>query len=213
MSEIRPLIEASGYRFEELADDVFLIHNFLTEEEQSAYYNLATQAREVDWTIFYLKGLENQAMAKFGRSDIATLIQDGLINVNPSWIDKAISAEVIEPIPSTIAQRTQRLVPEDRYEVAGYFSIQRHYPGTHLAEHIDSDHNPNLRYATVVYINDEYNGGELFFRNLGIRVKPPKRSLMIFSADYLHGVDDVQDGPHRYVATSFIFNRKKATTE
>lgn len=211
MSEIRPLIEASGYKFEELADDIFLIHDFLSEEERLKYYGLATKANEVDWTMFYLKGLENQARAKFNRTDIASLIEEGLLNLNPSWIDKTLSADPLEPLPTRLAKRTQKLVPEDKYQVTGYFTIQRHYPGSHLAEHIDSEHNPNLRYATVVYLNDNYKGGDLFFRDLGLRIRPPKKSLMIFSADYLHGVDDVEEGPHRYVATSFIFKRKTDT--
>jgi hypothetical protein len=208
MSEIKPLIEKSGYKYEELAEDVFLVHDFITEEERSAYHNIAIEATDVDWTVFYLKSLEFQGLAKYNRSDIASLIEEKKINLNPSWMDKTIDAGPLKPIPDNIAARTGKLLPEDLYRVSGYFTIQRHYPGTHLAEHIDSEHNPNLRYATVVYLNDDYNGGELFFRDLGLRIKPPVRSLMIFSADLLHGVDDVLEGPHRYVATSFIFKKK-----
>jgi hypothetical protein len=207
MSEIDELIKNSGYEYKELAKDVYILYDFITEEERLAYYELATNANNVDWTVFYLLGLEDQGMQKYNRSDIASLVKEGLLNINPSWLDKALGAMPLRPIPDNIANRTQKLVPEDIYTVTGYNTVQRHYPGTQLDEHIDSQHDANLRYATVIYLNDDYQGGELFFRDLGLRIKPPIRSLLIFSADLLHGVDKVLDGPHRYVVTSFIFKK------
>lgn len=207
MDEVKDLIKSSGYDYEELANGVYILYNFISEEERLSYYNLAINAEDVDWTIFYLQGLESQGVDKYGRSDIATLVKEGLLSINPSWMDKTLGAMPISPIPSIIAERTQALVPEDKYEVTGYYAIQRHYPGSHLAEHIDSQYDSSLRYATVVYLNEDYEGGELYFPDLDIRIKPPARALMIFSADLLHGVSDVLDGPHRYVATSFIFNK------
>jgi hypothetical protein len=207
MSEIDELIKNSGYEYKELAKDVYILYDFITEEERLAYYELATNANNVDWTVFYLSGLEDQGMQKYNRSDIASLVREGLLNINPSWLDKALGAMPLRPIPDNIANRTQQLVPENIYKVTGYNTVQRHYPGTQLDEHIDSQHDANLRYATVIYLNDDYQGGELFFRDLGLRIKPPIRSLLIFSADLLHGVDKVLDGPHRYVVTSFIFKK------
>jgi hypothetical protein len=208
MSEIKPLIENSGYRYEELAKGLHILYDFITEEERLAYYKLATEAREVDWTIHYLLSLEEQAIEKYNRSDIATLVKDGLIDINPGWMDKMLGATPISPIPENIAERTQRLVPKEKYKVTGYITVQRHYPGSHLAEHIDGQGNSDLKYATVVYLNDDYEGGELYFRDLDLKIKPPIKSLLIFSSDLLHGVEKVLDGPHRYVATSFIFNKE-----
>jgi hypothetical protein len=207
MSEIEPYIQNSGYRYEELAKGVYILYDFITEAERLAYYKLATEARDVDWTIFYLLSLEEHAVEKYDRSDIAALVNEGLIDINPGWMDKMLGALPISPIPENIAKRTQRLVPEEKYDVTGYITVQRHYPGSELAEHIDAQHNSDLKYATVIYLNDDYEGGHLFFRDLDLKIKPPIRSLLIFSSDLLHGVEKVLDGPHRYVVTSFIFNK------
>jgi hypothetical protein len=207
MSEIEPFIKNSGCRYEELAKGIYILYDFITEEERLSYYKVATEAREIDWTIFYLLGLEEQALEKYNRSDIATLVKEGLININPGWMDKVLGAMSISPIPENIAERARGLVPKEKYDLTDYDAIQRHYPGSHLAEHMDSQHSPDLKYATVIYLNDDYNGGHLFFRNLGLRIKPPIRSLLIFSSDLLHGVEEVLDGPHRYVLASFIFNK------
>jgi hypothetical protein len=207
MDELVPFIRDSGYSYEELAKGVYILYDFISEEERLAYYKLASESEEVDWTIFYLLGLQEQALEKYNRSDIATLVHEGLININPQWMDKVLGAASISPIPISVAKRAQELFPKEKYEVDGYDAIQRHYPGSDLPEHIDSDHNSNLKYATVIYLNDNYQGGHLFFRDLGLKIRPPIRSLLIFSSDLLHGVEKVLDGPHRYVVANFIFNR------
>jgi hypothetical protein len=57
-----------------------------------------------------------------------------------------------------------------------------------------------------LYINDDYNDGELFFKNLDLRVRPTPKSLLIFpgNENYEHGVETVSDGPIRYVLVGFI---------
>jgi len=209
MSEIRALIGDSGYEYKELADDVYILYNFLTEEERGTYHRFATDANEVDWTVSYLKALEDQAVDKYNRTDIATLIEEGLLHVNPSWIDKALRTEPLSPMPEQIAARAQMLIPQDKYSVNEFDVIQRHYFGTKLTEHIDSEHDSNLKYAAVAYLNDDYEGGELYFPRFELKIKPPAKSLVIFSADYLHGVSNVNEGPTRYVAPVFIFNKKQ----
>jgi predicted 2-oxoglutarate/Fe(II)-dependent dioxygenase YbiX len=59
----------------------------------------------------------------------------------------------------------------------------------------------------VFYLNDDYEGGELFFPNKKISIKPPKNSLLIFDSsnkDKLHGVAPVVKGT-RYTIASFIW--------
>jgi hypothetical protein len=207
MSEIEPLIKNSGYKYEELAKGLYILYEFITEEERLAYYKLASESEEVNWILFHLLHLESQALEKYNRSDIATLVNEGLINLDTRWMDKVLGAGAISPIPLNISKRAQKLFPKEKYEVNGYDAIQRHYQGSDLPEHKDSYHSSNLEYATVIYLNDDYKGGHLFFRDLDLRIRPPARSIIIFPSDILHGVEQVLDGPHRYVVANFIFNK------
>lgn len=76
--------------------------------------------------------------------------------------------------------------------------------GVHTDE-IDPEHpqyNPNEKIIThgfVVYINDDYDGGEIFYPNKNISIKPIARSLVMHpgNKEYEHGVNEVR-GSTRY---------------
>jgi len=90
-------------------------------------------------------------------------------------------------------------------------SIVRWFPGNGQAPHADKqlpDGTPNMYpqndIASLVYINDDYQGGEIFFPNQNVQFKPSKNSLVFFPGDvnFLHGVTTVIDGT-RYTMPSF----------
>jgi hypothetical protein len=78
--------------------------------------------------------------------------------------------------------------------------------GVELKSHTDQHTDPSIRYATIIYINDEYNDGELFFPKLDISLKPNPGDLLFFPGDekHEHGVRHVGEGPIRYVVVGFI---------
>jgi hypothetical protein len=67
-------------------------------------------------------------------------------------------------------------------------------PNTKMDEHFDYNPeeigNGNIRanMTALVYINDDYEGGELFFPTQHLTYKPEIGSLVIFPSNYLHGV-------------------------
>jgi hypothetical protein len=88
--------------------------------------------------------------------------------------------------------------------------------GNGQAPHADKelpDGTPNMYpgndIASLMYINDEYSGGEIYFPNQGVQVKPKSGSLIFFPGDkeYLHGVHQVTDGI-RFTSPAF-WNIKK----
>lgn len=59
-----------------------------------------------------------------------------------------------------------------------------------MGPHIDYNEaqSADLSYSIVLYINDDYDGGELHFRKFDLSVKPSAGSAIIFpsSAPYYH---------------------------
>jgi len=51
-------------------------------------------------------------------------------------------------------------------------------------------------YSGLFFFNDDYEGGELYFSNLGMKIKPKVGSLVLFRGDEhrLHGVNEVKSG-------------------
>jgi hypothetical protein len=58
--------------------------------------------------------------------------------------------------------------------------------------------------STIIYINDNFDGGNTYFTQHDISVKPKKGSVLIFPGDkyYIHGVSKVKNGT-RYTLPKF----------
>lgn len=81
--------------------------------------------------------------------------------------------------------------------------IVRWNKGQSMPPHADnanpdgSEHvTPWRAYASVVYLNDDYEGGDIFFPRLATRVQPAKGMLLGFRGDFAHehGVEEITDG-------------------
>jgi hypothetical protein len=75
-------------------------------------------------------------------------------------------------------------------------------------QHPHADAEPDVFYwrdfGCVYYLNDDYEGGEIYFPNQNITLKPKPNTLVFFpgNRDYLHGVEPMISGI-RYTLTSF----------
>lgn len=83
--------------------------------------------------------------------------------------------------------------------------------GTSGSPHIDAiDKEPFIEFSTVIYLNDEYEGGNIYFPAQKFNIKPKKYSAIFFPGndyDYLHGVSPIESG-NRYTAL-FMQSTKK----
>lgn len=66
---------------------------------------------------------------------------------------------------------------------------------------------PQTDYSTIYYVNDDYEGGEIYLPALGLNIKPRANSLLLWSnswhEDMAHGVKSVISG-NRYVSQGFF---------
>jgi len=89
--------------------------------------------------------------------------------------------------------------------------IVRWLPGNEQHPHADSE-NPDgsphpypwREHASIVYLNDEFDGGVTYFPELNVDSKPTPRTLVTFpgTKEYMHGVTKVDNG-RRYTIASF----------
>jgi Rps23 Pro-64 3,4-dihydroxylase Tpa1-like proline 4-hydroxylase len=73
--------------------------------------------------------------------------------------------------------------------------------GAFMAVHRDVENDSEV-VSTVMYLNDDYTGGELSFPEIdgGYTYTPEKYELIYFPTPYLHGVNPVTSGK-RYIIT------------
>jgi hypothetical protein len=64
-------------------------------------------------------------------------------------------------------------------------------------------------HGVVVYLNDDYEGGQIYYPEKNIAIKPKKCALVMHpgNEEYQHGVREVIKGD-RYAVTLFIHERK-----
>lgn len=77
--------------------------------------------------------------------------------------------------------------------------IARFEEGYGMHEHFDSNKPNDI--ATLIYLNEDYEGGQIYFPDLDIFIKPQEGDLVCFpdTPDFVHGVKPIKSGT-RYTA-------------
>jgi hypothetical protein len=88
-------------------------------------------------------------------------------------------------------------------------------PGQHFQEHHDHGYSYNCTVSLVSYINDDYEGGELYFRLQDKMIKPRAGDLYIFPSNYMypHRAMPVHSGVKYSIVTMLDYSAKFHTPE
>ena len=171
------------YKIAKLSDQVYEIQNFITKEELDQVMQFAKSKNDLDW-----HGEDVQY---------------------DFWSDKVLNRSLINknPMFTNIYERVCNLFAGN-FEITG-INLQRYMINDALGEHTD-DHdghrvtNEKVFYGLVLYYNDDYEGGELKYPDLGITHKPISRSLVLHGGKVLHGTLPVKSNSTRYISTMFV---------
>jgi hypothetical protein len=133
---------------------------------------------------------------------------DSLIGLDTNSQEYKNNLKCVECVDRIYLKITE-LLPQlysDEIELTQIRSIIRSY-GTGMPVHHDDDpyrSNVTTRYGFVLYLNENYDGGELYYPLLNIEYKPKRGDLVIHpgSIEYSHGVRDISNG-ERYNITLF----------
>ena len=200
--------EDAGYSVEVSNDSVLFVKDFLKEGELESLLNIIETTDNSDWSIEYTKNLARFCMEKFGRDDVENLVAEGKFEITVGWEDKNLDITKKE-ISTTLQRRLGELLKlaDPSLELAGFGTLQRMQTGVELKSHTDQHTDPSIRYAAILYINDDYKDGTLFFKNKeDSDLRPKPGTLLIFpgNEEYEHGVRKVGEGPIRYVTVGFM---------
>jgi hypothetical protein len=75
-------------------------------------------------------------------------------------------------------------------------SIARWFVGNEQAPHYDKKSYPNYDIGSIIYLNNEYEGGEIYFPQHDIEIRPVAGNAFAFPGDehYMHGVRKITSG-------------------
>jgi hypothetical protein len=66
------------------------------------------------------------------------------------------------------------------------FNFVRYGEGQHFMEHHDHGFSYNCTVSLVSYLNDDYEGGEIYFRLQELNIKPKAGDLVVFPSTFSH---------------------------
>jgi hypothetical protein len=84
-------------------------------------------------------------------------------------------------------------------------SISKYFTGASMGPHTDSSPNPTTEHiSAVIYLNDNYSGGEINFPNQEVKIKPTSGSIVIFPSTppFYHESLPIKNGM-KYMSPAF----------
>jgi hypothetical protein len=95
------------------------------------------------------------------------------------------------------------------------FNFIKYGPGQHFMEHHDHGFSYNCTVSLVGYPNDDYEGGELYFRLQNLKVKADAGDLFIFPSNFMypHQAMPVTSGVKYSIVTMLDYSKKFHTPE
>ncbi len=115
-----------------------------------------------------------------------------------------------EPLVEALDIWARETNNEKIYWVTKNYIIKKYNPGGKIDAHTDKDNGQDVNtfdWTALVYLNDDYTGGELEFNSLGLKISPEAGSIIFFPSDQLHTAHPVTSGNKYFIF--FLINSKK----
>lgn len=124
------------------------------------------------------------------------------INVEPDYSSShSLAYEIIKmidkPYGEVLKAWAKKTGNEEISLITKNYTIKKYIPGGKIYSHTDRDNSHDFNtfdWTALVYLNDDYTGGDIIFDNLGHRVSPKAGSILIFSADEAHTAEEILTG-------------------
>jgi hypothetical protein len=181
--------------FEKIGEDIYVYHNFVTEEECNSIVDIAKSLTEEEWV-----GRFNTTGEGHKTSNRSI---DHLIPIKKRLSDKLEEGIYLAENISIVRMRKGATwgLHSDNHDFLDLIAASKLY-----TEGQEYTLEKNNIWGLVMYFND-FDGGRLFYPNQGIEYQPKKGDLVIHSSEEhcLHGVDELKSDV-RYSHSNNLFN-------
>lgn len=82
------------------------------------------------------------------------------------------------------------------------YTIKKYKTNQAIGKHSDRDHDHERNtydWTVLIYLNDDYTGGEILFNDLGHRLAPKAGSVLFFPSDEVHEATEVFSGNKYFI--------------
>jgi hypothetical protein len=145
---------------------------------------------------------------KFKKTDIELDKSQTSLDLQALWQD-------LYDVKLPVVQDYSKMYNINNLQYWEAFNFIKYGEGQHFMEHHDHGFSYNCTVSLVGYPNDDYEGGELFFRLQGLKIKPEAGDLFVFPSNYMypHQAMPVHSGVKYSIVTMLDYNKKYHTPE
>jgi hypothetical protein len=205
MQQENSSITPSGY-FGDSVDNIVSLENFMTQEEldvlnafarDNASWDITENSYNENGTVIYDANLWDNRVATY----------DSLMKANPLIVE--VINDMIVRLKKTIEDYYNVVVRPTGPAIVRWpvGSVQQPHADKELHTGPDAGKPnafPHYDIASLFYLNDDYEGGTLYFPVQGVEIRPKVGAAYFFPGDrnYIHGVREVTAGT-RYTSPFF----------
>ncbi|NIF05844.1 oxidoreductase, 2OG-Fe(II) oxygenase [Chryseobacterium sp. Tr-659] len=178
----------------ELHPQIFLIKNFLAEEECDQYIKLSQE-----------KDFEEAKITVFGQQQMSKGVRN---NDRLMIFDETMAEDLFKKAAAFLPQE------HNGYKLLNFnemFRVYRYTSGQQFKMHRDGSYIRNEKekslYTFMIYLNDDFEGGETEFENL-CTVSPEKGTALIFHHPLRHEGKTLISGLKYVLRTDVMFSRE-----
>jgi hypothetical protein len=134
------------------------------------------------------------------------LVLDDAARINEEF--RKINNQFAELIHSSIQSYVDIFeIDQQIYDVEPY-SLLKYSGGQECKSHYDGPTETGRSVSAIVYLNNDYTGGELEFPNFGIKIRPEPGMLVLFPSNYAytHIAHPVETGT-KYAVVTWLHDR------
>ena len=190
----------------EYKHDVFSVSDIISKEDSEK-------------VIKYLEFLAESNILKWNQISFYDSYAMGFWETDPRLLAFGLPADFFNSFKNKIKEVCEKAMSTELSEVS--YHAQKWIEGAFASFHSDNsdaDGNPTAfersKYAAFVYLNDDFDGGKLNFKNYDISIQPETGMLAVFAGGHgnEHEVTKVKSGT-RYTIGSFWDNADAIYTE
>lgn len=179
----------------DLGNNIFIYKNFYNNND--FLYNLI-KTININWKFTQAIDYDINSISK--RNNAAKASFSHLYEIE----QKGVKAEIVK-LESNFAKIFLDCFNNSDSTFSWYDDVQiiRYLKHSFFKRHSDNTLNENQMYSVFYYLNDDYEGGELYFPNFELTISPESNSVIVFPSEYIHQVNEIING-ERYVIGMFI---------
>lgn len=157
---------------------------------------------------FLSKGLAKDLLSKiheeavWNKAEIGKYDKDKLVHSEVDLNIRDIEVSIIDNESQNLIENELprlKLILQKQFGISkfefGEFMTSRYEVGSHIKPHSDTGvYSTNRLITCILYLNQEFKGGELYFPDFNFSFKPSTGDLIAFWSEYSHGVSELLSG-------------------